>query len=314
MMIPGVHALVLAAATAALPFTPPAGWAQLPQSAVSVRASTWTGPKTAHATPANFSVVVFPFPGTLDLLVSKPPADVTGSGLLKQVSSVPVKLCGVPGRIVTTRTTANGASSLVQREVTVKGGYAYMLAYTRSSNTAADPRIPAVMRAFCPSGTAQLPQPAMPAGWAKSGSDLQMTGMWMGTRPGEVMMLMRGTQAPSLDQLFTNAKEQSVKAPSGKNVVTINPSKSVTMCGYPGMLVDMNVNIQPMPMAIHMALTQGNGLSYVLMYTQMGGNAPDPAAVAALQTLCVNGASTAPSASPSASASPSPTPSPSSTP
>lgn len=316
MMLAGVTATILAAATAALPFAPPSGWVQLPQSAVGVRAATWTGP-AKNGAKQSFSAMVMPFPGSVDVLASKPPKSVASSGVLTQISNVPVNLCGTKGRLTTSRSNLNGTNSIIEREIAGKGGYAYMLVYARSAKAAADPSVTQLLRGFCPSGTADIPKPALPSGWV-AGSDLQMAGMWMGTRPGQMMILMQGSQAPSLNQLFSSATKQTVKAPAGKDVVTISPRQPMTMCGYPGMLVDMNVNIPPMPMSMHMALTQGDGKSYVLMYTDPSSDRADPAALTALKSLCATGAAAAPSptvspsasASPSASVSPGPSPTP----
>jgi hypothetical protein len=113
----------------------------------------------------------------------------------------------------------------------------------------------------------------------------------------------------SLGKLYSSAQKYSLKNKSGKNFVSITERKSVSMCGYPGMLVGMKVDSGFMPLTMHMALTQGTGKAYVLMYTEMGANPADPAAVSALQTLCVTGASPSPASSPSPTPSPSPAPS-----
>jgi len=88
--------------------------------------------------------------------------------------------------------------------------------------------------------------------------------------------------------------------------VKVTLHKAVTLCGLPGLRADMSITAGPAPAAMHMAVTQGGGASYVLTYMQMGTASADPAAMAALQTLCP--ANAAPSPSPSASPSASPTP------
>lgn len=299
-MLTGVQTLVLAVA-ATLPFTPPAGWVQLPQSAVGVRVSNvWQGPKTASGAKSTFSAVAFPFPATLDVLASSQSNAAAASKVLKPISTSALTLCGTPARSVVTRVSAGAASGIMQRIVTVKNGYAYMLMYSRPGGTSADPAVLQAMRGFCPSGTASMPPITMPAGWTKSSGDLQMTGMWMGTRPGEMMMLMRGTQMGSLTQLFSAAKSGAVQGKSAKDPVHITTEKTVSMCGNPGMLVGMSVDAGPMPVTIHSALTQADGTAYVLTYTELGKTPADPAAMTALQSLCAAGASPSPSPAPSA--------------
>lgn len=309
-MLTGVTTLILAAATAALPFTPPPGWVQLPPSAVSAHANAWQGPKPAHGESPTLSAVVFPFPGTLDMMTTSAHALSknlkTTPRVLTQLSSAAIKLCGTPARFITNRVHAAGTTSFVEQEVAVKNGYAYMLIYTRPSGATADTGVVHAMRAFCPSGTSSAPVLALPSAWSKSAGDMQLAGMWMGTRPGEMMMLMSGSPMSSLDRLLSSSAKYSMKDKSLKNPVKVTQRESVSLCGYPGMLVDMAV-AGPMPMSMRMSLTQGSGKAYVLMYTEFGSSPPDPAAVSALQTLCVTGASPEPSA-PSASPSPTPTP------
>lgn len=320
MMMAGVPSVLLAAATAALPFTPPAGWVQLPQSAVGAHVSMWTGPKHVHGGPLAFTAIAFPFPGSVDTLAQitrKRNSAKLASGSLTQLSNVPVNLCGTKGRMVTNRVRGAGVTTIVQQEVAVKNGYAYMLLYTRPVASAADRGVTHAMRAFCPSGVDSVSRIGLPGGWAKSAGDLEMAGTWMGPRPGEMLILMRGSQMASLDQVFASAQKQSTTM-SSKTGVNVTQHKAVSMCGYPGMRVDMNVTAATMPISVHTAVTQGNGTAYVLTYTDIGSTNTDPTALAALQTLCVSGGlplpSTSPLPSPSASASAAPSPSPSATP
>lgn len=304
-MITGVYAIILGAATAMLPFTPPAGWVQLPQGAVGARVNNiWQGPKPAHGSPETFNAVAFPFPGTVDMLASAHPPAGSPAVAIKTVSASPLKLCGTPARLSTVRVRAGGVNGILLQEVAVKGGYGYMLMYTRPANAPINGEIGHIMRTFCPSGTADIPTLAMPAGWKKMGGDLQMVGAWMGQRPGEMMMLMRGTQAASLDKLFASAAKDAIAKKSVKALTLTR--KNALMCGYPGMLVNVQLHVPSMPMAMQMAMTQGGGTAYVLMYTHMGTAPSDPAATAALDSLCVTGASPAPSASPAPTATPSP--------
>lgn len=302
-MFTGVQAVVLAAAATALPFAPPAGWVELPQSAVGVHVTNvWNGPKAVHGTPASFSTVTFPFPGTAEMLAGGGGKALAKAKSIKTLSNTAVNLCGTHAHLVTRRVEAGGTSGILQQEIAVKGGFAYLLMYTRPATAPADPRIGAVMRTFCPSGTPKIATLKMPEGWTATGGDMQMLGMWMGTQPGQMMMLMRGTQMSSLDQLLTDARKKALKSKSVQSLVKVTMHKAVTMCGHPGMLVDMHLDAAPMKMAMHMALTQGNGASYVLSYMQVGSAPADPAALAALNTLCLTGASPAPDTSPSPAA------------
>lgn len=304
-MSTGVYAVVLAAATA-LPFAPPTGWVQLPQSVVGVHVNNvWQGPKLAHGARERFGTMVFPFPGTADMLAARGTKAAAGAKVLKTISNSPVNLCGTPARMVTARVQSGGSANILQQEVAVKNGYAYMVFYTRPESAPANSQIGALMAGFCPSGTQTVPEYAMPSGWNKQ-AEMQMVGAWLGTHPGEMMTLMRSTQMSSLDQVFTSAQNQSPTGKDKKSPVQITMRKPQTMCGYPGMLVDTQMAAGPMPLSMHMALTQGNGDAYVLMYMQMGSATTDPAAVNALNTLCVTGAS--PSPAPTAAPTPTPTP------
>lgn len=306
-MMAGVMTLVLAAATAVLPFTPPPAWVQLPQSAVGVHVSNvWKGPKSAHGEASSFSAVAFPFPGTVDLLASGGSRAARHTNLMRLVSKTSLQLCGVPARMLVERVQAAGVSSVLEQEVAVKNGYGYMLMYTRPSGAPADARVTQAMHEFCPSGTGTIAALQLPSGWTKSAADLQTVGVWMGTQPGQIMMLMRGSQMSSLDQVFNSVQHESTTAKSGKSIVKVTLHKAVTMCGLPGLLADMSITAGPAPAAMHVAITQGDGASYVLTYMQMGTSPADPAAMAALQTLCAAGASPVPSPSASASASPAP--------
>lgn len=314
-----LKAIILAAATV-LPFTPPSGWTALPQSVIAARVSAvWHGPKTAQGTQT-FTAMMMPFPGTIDMLA--------GFGLgtkspVKRISSVSTKLCGTPARFVTLQV-KSAPKNLIQQEVAVKNGRAYMLMYTRPAGVPADPRILHVMHAFCPSGTSEMQAMQIPSGWTKTDAQMKVIGAWLGTQPGEVVTLMQGAQTPSLEKALSTAAGHTVKDKHGKVIVNITGQRSVSMCGYPGILADIHVTAGPMPVTTHFAATQGLGRSYVLMYMQMGTASPDPAAMAALKGLCVTGAAPAASASPSAiplpvataapTASASPSPSPTSTP
>lgn len=310
----GVFQAIVLAAVTALPFTPPAGWTALPASLLGAQVSNvWQGPKTAHG-GQTFVAMTFPFPGTVEMLAAN------GLGVkspVKNISSVNTKLCGTPARIVTNQL-KSGPKNLIQREVAVKNNRAYMLMYTRPPGVQADPHILHVMHVFCPSGTDQMPAMTVPAGWKKSNTQMRMVGTWLGTQPGEMMTLMQGSQMSSLEKAFASATQHTIKNKQGPSKVSVGNQKSVSMCGYPGMLAEVRVNAGPMPVTMHFAATQGLGKSYVLMYMQTGTAAADPAAMAALNGLCVAGASPAPSATPSAapSALPSaaPSPAPASTP
>jgi hypothetical protein len=302
-MLTGVHAILLAAVTA-LPFTPPAGWVQLPQSAIGVRVNNvWKGPKQQGAVQPTFDVVAFAFPMSFEALLSGTKS-AAGTNQVKMLSNTPLKLCGVPARMIVERLHAGGVTSILQEELTLKDGYAYILMYMRPSENAADARVTHAMRAFCPSGTAAAQALTMPAGWTKSNAEMQMAGMWLGRQPGQMIMLMRGSQMGSVDQVFKASEQESIMRKSGKNVVSVTLHKQVNLCGFAGMLADVKITGGPVPMSGHVAVTQGSGVSYVLMYVNAGTSPVDPAAIAAVNSLCATGA-TMPTASPAPSPSPS---------
>lgn len=303
-MITGVITLVLAATTAALPFIPPVAWVQLPQRAVAVHGVVWKGPKALHGPQPALTAVAFPSPLGVGMLSGSMSKTAGKNKFVTRISNTPLRLCGVPARMIVTRVRAAGGDNVVQQVVAARNGYGYMLMYTRPAGTPADARILHAMRAFCPSGSGTIQVLQLPAGWTKDPTDMQTVGMWMGTQPGQMMMLMRGSQMASLDQVFTRTQEKSLTAKSGKNPVKIVVHRDVTMCGYPGMLVDVSMAGGPLAVSSHMAITQGAGASYVLSYVQMGNTANDPAAMASLRTLCAAGASPAPSASPVPTATP----------
>jgi|GEM_PF-4790779 len=312
-MIAGVRASILAA-VAALPFTLPAGWFQLPQYLTSAGvANVWhTGNGKTQQT---FTAVSFPFVGSLQMLAA---SGMKAGSLVKIVSITPVSLCGTSGRLVISRLRSRDTAGMLEQIVTVKNSHAYLLMYLRPMTAPADPRIVQVMRGFCPSGTGEVAQLSPPRGWTASGEQLRVVGVWMGPHLGQVLTLMRGTPTASLDKLLGSAAHQLNKI---GNTPLHYTSRNVTMCGYPGVIADMRTNVQKMPMQMYVAVTQGAGAAYVLMYAQMDNAPTDAGAMSALRTLCAAptpGApptatpSGVPSVSPSAShsAAPSGTPSP----
>src|SRR5579872_5210670 len=147
MVISGVLAWILAAVSA-LPFTPPAGWVQLPQSMVGARVtSVWQGPKPVHGSPPSFTAVTFPFPGTVQMLVEGETKSSAVSGVVKTLADNKLQLCGTPAYLMTKKVNAGAASAILQQEISVKSGYAYMLMYTRPAAASANTQISAVMRA-----------------------------------------------------------------------------------------------------------------------------------------------------------------------
>ncbi len=291
-MISGVQAVVLAV-VAALPFTPPAGWVQLPQSAVAGQVTNvWKGPALSGGGRATFSAVAFPFPGTVEMLTS-PMSTLHGSadtGAAKTISNTAIKLCGSPARMVNVRIGSGSKGAMLEQEVAVKNGHAYMLVYTRPLQHAADPAIASVMHAFCPSGTASVQTLSPPHGWTKTSDAMQIEGMWMGTQPGQILLLMRGSPAGSLESLLGSAQQQTMKNTRRKMPLKIVQQKRMTMCGYQGLISELRITAGPMPVTVHLAVTQGSGNAYALVYTQLGTAAADKNAVASLQTLCATGA------------------------
>lgn len=320
-MLTGVPALIIAAATAALPFTPPAGWVQMPSSAFNTQISdVWKGPQLAGGKHATFSIVTVPFVGSVSALAGMA-KNGKHTGPVQIVSNTPVTVCGVAGRTIVARMGSGAKSTTMQQEVLSKNARGYMLIYTRPSSAAADTRIAALMKQFCPAQDGGIPSLTPPNGWHVDVSRLSMQsmGMWMGTHPGEVMMLMKTTQPLPLSKLAGDLHAGASSA-EAKKYVTLVSQRQTQLCGNPAIDVTMQMKVPSFPMVMQQVVTQAKGTTYLLNYMHPASVASDPAAQASLQTLCASGSpQPAPSSTPSPlpsslpSASPSPTATPLST-
>lgn len=322
-MLTGVPALIIAAATAALPFTPPAGWVQLPSSAFSTQVSdVWKGPQLAGGKHATFSVVTMPFPGSMSALsnVSKRGKH----GPVQVLSNIPATVCGTQGRTIVMRTGSGAAATTMQQELFSKNGRGYMLMYTRPVGSAADSRITTLMKQFCPSQDGSVPSMSPPKGWNLDLSRLAMDsmGVWMGTHPGEMMMLFRTTQSIPISKLAGDLNILS-KSPASKKYISLVSQRQTQLCGNPAILVTTHMNVPAFPMVMEQVVTQAKGMTYLLNYMHPSSVKNDKAAQASLQTLCASGSpqpapsatqAPLPSSPPSASPNPSPSPSPTATP
>jgi hypothetical protein len=316
-MLTGVQALVIAAATASLPFTPPQGWVQMPSAAVSTQATNaWKGPVLTGGKRASFSTITMPFPGSVDALAAAMKAH-RHTGPVTVISDAPVKVCGVSGRMLTLKFGTGTTAQTIQQELLAKNGRGYMLIYMRPTSTAVDPHIVSVMKQFCPSGTASIRQLTPPKGWTAGGEDMHMIGMWMGTKPGEMIMLMRGSALQPLSKV-AGQMQTGMSSPDARKYMKLVGERQFQLCGNPAMQVSLQMNMPSFPMAMEQVLTQADGVTYILGYMHPASVAADPAAQSALQTLCATGAprpisSATPEPLPSSSALPQ-TPSPSPTP
>lgn len=311
-MLSGVSALVLAVATAALPFTAPPGWVQLPASAVHTEVgNVWQSPPLKSGKHATFSTLTMPFPGSVDALSTVLKAH-RHAGPVQVVTNVPVTLCGVSGRAITLKTGSGANAVVIQQELIAKDGRGYMAVYGRPATAPADPHVLAVMKQLCPGAGGTIPKLTPPHGWtANENVSMQMIGMWMGTHPGEMMMLMRTDAAVPLAKI-AGELHGNMNTGASKYLQVVS-QKTLRLCGNPALDVAMQLNIPNFPMAMEQIATQAGGKTYMLSYLHPTSVAADPAAQASLQSLCASGA---PQPNPSASPAPLPSssPMPSSTP
>lgn len=283
-----------------IPFVPPAHWVQMPQGAIGSRVvDNWARP----AGKEQFSVIVMPFPGTAAMLAAaSSKAKIPG---VTELSNTPVNLCGNSARLET----RSAASSLIEQETVTRDGYAFLLMYSRPKSSPADAAIRQTLRGFCPGAGGTVPPLTPPPGWTARGS-YAMDGMWMGNRPMQMMMLMEG---PHQQRLIDAAKRGLQNKSLESNKLMTTSSKPLTLCGLPAIEVTASFKDPQMPMESTAVVTQNATTSYVLTYMHPGSTSADPAAAAALLTLCAAPStqpspSVSPPAMPSASAVPSSTP------
>lgn len=255
-----------------IPFVPPAHWVQMPQRAVSARVvDNWV-----HVKPQeSFSVMVMPFPGTAAMLAgTHSKIKVPG---VTDLSDKPVTLCGNAARLVTRKT----ASSLMEQVTVTRDGYGYLLMYGHPQKTPADPAIAKTMREFCPGASGAVPPLTPPPGWTTHGT-FATEGMWMGNAPMQMMMLMKGPhQEHLIDAAMSGVHVKNVP----KGLVKMH-TKRLSLCGLPAVETFMSMNDPGMPMKSAIVATQNAAASYVLVYMHPASVASDPAAEAALMTLC----------------------------
>lgn len=310
----GVHAVVLAAASAALPFTPPAGFVQLPATAVNVQVTNvWSSPPKAGKPASAFSTMTVPF-AAFGAAVSSAMKPHTQHGPVRVLSNVPVHVCGVSARLVTMQTGTGAAAQTIQQEMLEKNGHGYMLVYTRPSGAPADKHIGATMTAFCPTAQNAIPSLTPPPGWIVRPT-MQTLGMWMGTQPGEIMTLMRVSQEIPLAKLAANLQFPGKAAGTMKKFMQIVSEKNSQLCGNPAAFVTIKFKMPEFPMTMEQVVTQAHGVSYLLNYMHPASVTPSPATEESLHSLCA-APSTTPATAPTVapSASPTPTPGPVGTP
>ncbi|HEV3154008.1 MAG TPA: hypothetical protein VGZ02_09415 [Candidatus Baltobacteraceae bacterium] len=295
-----------------LPFTPPAAWTQLPLSATSAQVKNVWQRNLAGGKHASFGEIIAPLPINPSSTATSIKNALKNGSVSSTVSAKSISLCGVPAQLITVTTASGSERTTLEQQVVTKGGYTYMLTYTRPTGTPADPAIVRIMHTFCPGEPKTLAALPVPASWKSvAGSGFESMGTWLGTAPMQTMVLLKGPQMPSLSDTLNSMEPKNQNAQSAK-LVQIVSRQETALCGRPAMFITMRVNVPSLPMEMQEVITQANGTSYALLYSRPLSEPPDAAAVASLHTLCAMGVPAPPAASPSAmpSSSPAPLPSP----
>ena len=142
-----------------------------------------------------------------------------------------------------------------------------------------------------------------PAGWTSTSGDsimsgmlsmwqaplpftadqFKMVGMWTGAEPMQMLTLAQGRAVASPDTIAQEFQKRDVSQGQVQYHVA---SQRYNFCGFPGTLVNVQFG-GPMgfTMAYDLAVTQDRGVSYMLSYIHMAGQA-DPAAERSLRSLC----------------------------
>lgn len=264
-----------------LPFTPPAGWTELPARAMATQiTNTWQRAASRGMPPSTFTEMVAPF--------AFPASASAGQR---------ASFCGFPGRVVmNTRTTPAGRTVTIMASVT-RNGYNYFMVYVRPAQLPADQAIMSVVHGFCPPTNGHIATLDAPHGWQASGS-ITSLGAWMGNGPMQMMNLSSG---PHMVNLADVARDTGA---NGSQAISLT-SKPGTLCGLPAFFVTLAPNVPAMPVTIEQAITQNESASYMLTYMHPANAPADPAAEASLRSLCAK-----PVAAPTPlSATPSPAPS-----
>lgn len=248
---------------AALPFTVPAGWTQLPSGATRTTASVWEGPKASRQ---SFAVLSMPLPIPL-----------------KRAGSRQIKVCGLSAQVTST-TAGSGANRMtVQTETLMRGGYTDMLIYSRPVSAKPNARVGAELKNFCPAAGGKLPAMAPPAGWTVKPT-FQLIGIWMGPSPMQTLILSKGPAMPSLKSALLEGSPKKTQKFGGGSIAT--STHGGKLCGMPALFLSMRSKNSSFPLAIDGVATQSINVSYVLMYTHPTSVAASAAALESLQTLC----------------------------
>jgi hypothetical protein len=278
MSVLGVQALIVAAASAAaLPFTPPAGWTELPSRATQIRVRSWQGPSLKNGLRQQFTESIMPLP------------------LPASTQSHRLSVCRT--KVTSASSTINVNGMTITNESAATNGYTYMLTYARPTISRANKQITTLLRNFCPPPSGELANLGMPSGWTQN-PELNTMGVWMGNAPMQMMHLAMGPQSGSVAALVASESAPLKLAPDARvNVST----KTGTLCGWPSAFITIAANSPMFPIVIEGEMTQGNGVAYYLTYIHPASATPDPAAVASLHSLCAGSVPPSPTPTPTIS-------------
>jgi len=291
-----VHARASADTPDAVPFTPPAGWQALPSAIIPVPLLNWLNGTSS------FGVNGVAIPVKLTQMAPMLKAQAGNMGTLE--SSTSNAVCGQPALQFVVK--VDGTGQILSEQIQSLGGTMYVSAYARSGGTQADPAIRAFMAKFC--GSKSLANLTPPSGWKSI--DARLLGIWLSrTSPTNMMMAFsRKSQADS-ESMVNEMVRSTIKSPT----VNVVSRRTGTLCGNPASFITVRATPSKLPETeLQAVVTQSPSVAYLLMYSHPAASAADPAAVAALSTLCASPNATAPQATaPSAGTSTSPTPAPS---
>jgi hypothetical protein len=111
----------------------------------------------------------------------------------------------------------------------------------------------------------------------------QMVGMWTGAEPMQMLTLSQGRAVASPDAIAQSFPARDVSQGQIEYHVA---TQGYNFCGFPGTLVNVRFGgLMGFTMAYDLAVTQDRGVSYMLSYIHMAGQA-DPAAEQSLRSLC----------------------------
>jgi hypothetical protein len=296
---------------------PPAGWKALPADSIPSPKVSWRKPSGAKALPQTFNLVSQPFPGTVQMAANSARTLFARGVFGKLTSDKSATVCSMPARTFTLDVPSGGTHLTMLQELLVKDGQLYVLTYGRPAKSAQDATMTKWLQAFCPPASGSLADVQPPSGWSASAASFTTQGIWIG-QPGSAVTLMTGKPLPSMSDAAA-ALVNGMGANGSKGALTIDSTKSGTLCGHPALFVDLNMQLGQMAMRTHEAITQNASKLAAAVYVHTTALTDDPDALAALKTLCADGAmptpapsatgtpgATAPSAVPSPSATPTP--------